>query len=160
MENDPKQHEPVLYDNDEERVKSPAIWLVFIAVPLVIGLLMGFFDGEEAFAPAPEPVVVQPQETARKLDGATADMPFIAQAIEATRGKDVMGKPPEISAPPCNFEAWVGLEVREDMLNAIRDARRPYRILPPGSAITMDHAPARINFDLDDAGKITRVWCG
>ena len=34
------------------------------------------------------------------------------------------------------------------------------RILPPGSMMTMDHRPDRLNVDLDDAGVITRLWCG
>jgi hypothetical protein len=36
----------------------------------------------------------------------------------------------------------------------------PTRILPPGSMMTMDHRPDRLNVDLDDAGRITRIWCG
>jgi len=34
------------------------------------------------------------------------------------------------------------------------------RFIPPNSAITLDHNPARLNFDLDESGRITRVWCG
>ncbi|MEL7461339.1 MAG: I78 family peptidase inhibitor [Pseudomonadota bacterium] len=34
------------------------------------------------------------------------------------------------------------------------------RFIAPDTAITMDFSPTRLNFDLDDAGVITRVWCG
>ena len=36
----------------------------------------------------------------------------------------------------------------------------PTRILPPGSAMTMDHRPDRLNVELDDTGTIQRLWCG
>ncbi|WP_135502226.1 I78 family peptidase inhibitor [Roseovarius aestuariivivens] len=36
----------------------------------------------------------------------------------------------------------------------------PVRILPPDSAMTMDHRPDRLNIDKDGTGTVTRVWCG
>ncbi|SLN45689.1 Peptidase inhibitor I78 family protein [Roseovarius litorisediminis] len=36
----------------------------------------------------------------------------------------------------------------------------PFRILPPGSAMTMDHNPKRLNVSVDDANRISRLWCG
>jgi hypothetical protein len=52
------------------------------------------------------------------------------------------------------------MKVEQGMLDALKGAKRPYRVLKPGDMMTMDHAPARVNFDLNDAGTITRVWCG
>lgn len=34
------------------------------------------------------------------------------------------------------------------------------RFIPPDTAITMDYRAERLNFDLDEAGLITRIWCG
>ena len=34
------------------------------------------------------------------------------------------------------------------------------RIIFPGSAVTMDHNPERLNVDVDDDGVILRFWCG
>jgi hypothetical protein len=34
------------------------------------------------------------------------------------------------------------------------------RIIPPNSAVTMDHRPDRLNVDIDDQGTVTRIWCG
>ncbi|MFD1341109.1 I78 family peptidase inhibitor [Litorisediminicola beolgyonensis] len=34
------------------------------------------------------------------------------------------------------------------------------RILPPGSAMTMDYRPERLNIELDEFGVITRLFCG
>ena len=36
----------------------------------------------------------------------------------------------------------------------------PIRIVRPGDAVTMDFNPNRINFELDDAGRVARVTCG
>ncbi|SHL40555.1 Peptidase inhibitor I78 family protein [Roseovarius litoreus] len=36
----------------------------------------------------------------------------------------------------------------------------PVRVLPPGAMMTMDHRPERLNAELDEAGRITRLWCG
>jgi len=40
------------------------------------------------------------------------------------------------------------------------DPDRPVRIIPPNSAVTMDHRPDRLNIDIDEDGVITRIWCG
>lgn len=34
------------------------------------------------------------------------------------------------------------------------------RFIAPDTAITMDYRAERLNFDLDAAGVITRIWCG
>ncbi|MCC6598588.1 MAG: hypothetical protein IT559_07355 [Alphaproteobacteria bacterium] len=67
---------------------------------------------------------------------------------------------PQMEAFPCEFEPWLGLKVSPDMIEAIKAARRGHRILSPGAPMTMDHSPARINFDIDEKGTIKRIWCG
>ncbi len=39
-------------------------------------------------------------------------------------------------------------------------AKDDVRILAPGSIMTMDQGPRRLNVDLDDTGLIARLWCG
>ena len=34
------------------------------------------------------------------------------------------------------------------------------RFIGPDDAVTMDHVPERLNFDLSEDGTILRVWCG
>lgn len=59
-------------------------------------------------------------------------------------------------------EAFVGRkdtpEMRSELARAIGHAR--IRWLPPGSVMTMDYRPDRLNVDLDAGGVITRVRCG
>ena len=55
------------------------------------------------------------------------------------------------------LSARIGTPVQD---HSFDDATRPYRIIPPNSAVTMDHRPDRLNVDVDDKGVITRIWCG
>jgi hypothetical protein len=36
----------------------------------------------------------------------------------------------------------------------------PVRVIEPGMAVTMDYSAERLNIDLDDEDRITRVYCG
>jgi len=36
----------------------------------------------------------------------------------------------------------------------------PVRVNRPGTAVTMDYRPNRINFDIDGAERISRIFCG
>lgn len=63
----------------------------------------------------------------------------------------------EPPAPPCAFDGWAGHMVDEA---AVKATDRPYRIITPGSAITEDFSPARINVEIDDKRIVTKVWCG
>ena len=37
---------------------------------------------------------------------------------------------------------------------------QPVRIYGPGDAVTADHNPDRINFELDDKGTVAKITCG
>ncbi|WP_294621247.1 I78 family peptidase inhibitor [uncultured Roseovarius sp.] len=72
---------------------------------------------------------------------------------------------PEAETPPDMAESC-GADALQHLLGEPRSAfdsmsvEAPTRILPPGSAMTMDHRPDRLNVDLDEDGRITRIWCG
>lgn len=68
---------------------------------------------------------------------------------------DVVG--PVTPEVPCEFGQWVGSPVNEA---AVKETGRVYRILPPGSMMTMDYNAARINVETDGQGIVTRVTCG
>lgn len=34
------------------------------------------------------------------------------------------------------------------------------RVIEPGTAVTEDYRPDRLNFDIDQSGTITGIWCG
>jgi hypothetical protein len=67
--------------------------------------------------------------------------------------------PPDMTAT-CRAEALLPLVGEPRGALDGQDIDAPTRILPPGSAMTMDHRPDRLNVELDEAGQITRIWCG
>jgi len=66
---------------------------------------------------------------------------------------------PSMEPAPCDFDNWVGLS-RAEAQARVDETGRPARILPPGSMMTMDYRPDRINVELDDNDIVTRVFCG
>ncbi|CDO36369.1 MULTISPECIES: I78 family peptidase inhibitor [Novosphingobium] len=76
---------------------------------------------------------------------------------------------PETAPPPpiaesCGAEqlgAYVGQPANEEVLGLIRQWRgdNPIRVLKPGSAMTMDYRPNRLNVFLDDKGMIEKFGC-
>ncbi len=148
----------VLYERKALPAINPAVWLTFLAVPLVLGLVISLNKGAPD-APIENPRLIAAEEAKTKVKsesygqrggGVAIDNPAITPKPAAEKK----------TAYKCDFAPWVGLKVSEDMLGALKGAERPYRVLEPGSAMTMDHAPARVNFDLNEAGAITRIWCG
>jgi hypothetical protein len=134
-------------------VKTPFLWILLLAVPIVFGLLVSFRDDPPppTFDP-PAPLVENkspaPDRTLAKERGSSRR--YNPGSLPAGDGTPVA----------CDFSPWVGLRVDQTMIEALRRSNRPFRELPPGAMMTMDHAPARVNFDLDANGVITRVWCG
>ena len=60
----------------------------------------------------------------------------------------------------CGAEAMQNLVGQPAEAHDFDTGDRPLRMLPPGSAMTMDHRPDRLNVELDADGVITRIWCG
>jgi hypothetical protein len=65
--------------------------------------------------------------------------------------------PPDMTPQVCDFKEWIGKPVDEA---AVKATGRPYRILKPGDAATMDFSPARIDVITGDDGTVTDVHCG
>lgn len=73
---------------------------------------------------------------------------------------------PEEEATPESDLTGCGADTLQDRVGDPVNAHdfdadgRPLRILPPDSAMTMDHRPDRLNVDVDKDGVIVRIWCG
>lgn len=65
-----------------------------------------------------------------------------------------------ISEDTCGADRLVALIGTAASDHDFSDPDRPHRIIPPNSAVTMDFRAERLNVDLDEAGQITRFWCG
>lgn len=91
----------------------------------------------------------------------------LAGALLATAGCTAGGPPPEPLPPPaegCGAEqlgGYVGHKATDEVIASLQQWRgeNPIRVLKPGSAMTMDYRPNRLNVYLDDAGVIKEFKC-
>ena len=60
----------------------------------------------------------------------------------------------------CGAEGLQGLAGQYRSVLASMTFKGPVRVIEPGMAVTMDYNAARLNVELDGAGKITRLTCG
>ncbi|MBS3981521.1 MAG: hypothetical protein KGZ77_17250 [Rhodobacteraceae bacterium] len=49
---------------------------------------------------------------------------------------------------------------RDDAVLAAMTFPQGTRLIYPGTAVTEDYRPDRLNIDLDATGRITGLWCG
>ncbi len=126
--------------------RSPLVWFILLAIPVLGGLYAGFSRPSVVAGEAPKAVSYTPE------------------------GVVIAAAPPQLDQPgymagrslpvSCDFKEWVGRQADEAMQASLKAQKRAFRILPPGSAMTMDYSEDRVNFNVDPDGKITRVWCG
>lgn len=87
---------------------------------------------------------------------------------------------PALAAAQAEADAQAEAESRAEMEDALRECKavdlldqvgQPgtglalelpagARMIEPGSIVTQDYQPQRINVDLDTDGNISRIWCG
>ena len=84
-------------------------------------------------------------------------------------GESVNGSQPPIRdgglSGTCDAKAaqqYVGQKLDEALAERARAAAgaRGVRVIRPGMAVTADYRAGRLNIELDEAGRITRVHCG
>lgn len=101
--------------------------------------------GDEGHADHGEPGVAEGHASA---PGTTAETPMA----------------PDHAAPtqplPCPFQELVGHKVDDSVHEQLRAAHKLYRVLKPGSVMTMDFSAERVNLNVDDHDVITSVTCG
>jgi hypothetical protein len=125
---------------EQSRTRGPIIWALLLFTPIAAGIIISLFQP----APVQQAAVVAQEDAAPP-----------APITHALRDR------PTDKEWGCDFSrGWVGQKINQTTMARINQLRRPYRIVTPGGIITQDHSPARVNFDVDDDEKITRVWCG
>ncbi len=60
----------------------------------------------------------------------------------------------------CGANGFLGLVGQTGEIASMLVLDQPRRVIAPGSIVTSDYRLERINFDLDEQGMITRIWCG
>jgi len=78
------------------------------------------------------------------------------ERIQAMPGPSVPPQPPGT----CSAGAHAALVGRDATALERVLILGPVRVIRPGMAVTRDLRPGRINFDVGDAGRIARIWCG
>ncbi|MEI4471645.1 I78 family peptidase inhibitor [Frigidibacter sp. MR17.24] len=64
------------------------------------------------------------------------------------------------AADSCGAAAHQGLVGRERAAVERTRFATPPRVITPGSMVTMDYAPERLNIGISEAGLVERVYCG
>ncbi|MGL4235080.1 I78 family peptidase inhibitor [Tabrizicola sp.] len=77
-----------------------------------------------------------------------------------TPGPDRMPPEPAPGSDACGASTLQYLVGKDKSVFAAMSFVAGTRFIEPGMPITMDYSPTRLNFDLNSAGRITRVWCG
>ena len=60
----------------------------------------------------------------------------------------------------CGSAGFLGLVGQTGEIATMLVLDGPVRVIEPGSVVTRDYRLNRINFDLDEDGRIVRIWCG
>ncbi len=113
--------------------------------------------GASGSEPAPMPMPDQPPVGGASMPGSSGPEGVPMPTTPPDSG--MVPPAPNMASPSCEFPQFVGLPADDMKVEEVIKAR-PHRLLPPGAAVTQDHAPDRINLELDDQGVIRRVWCG
>jgi Peptidase inhibitor I78 family len=69
-----------------------------------------------------------------------------------------MAVEPEQNA--CGAAGMQDLVGRDDAVIAAMTFPEGTRLIYPGTPVTEDYHPNRLNIDIDQSGRITGVWCG
>jgi len=89
------------------------------------------------------------------MRGTASTLCFLALAACVDAG------PPPAQTPTCSaqggYESLVGKSA--DILSSMTFPA-PVRLIRPGMVVTMDYNPDRLNIEIDDRNRISRVWCG
>ncbi len=142
----PKKEKTIedILNRDSQMMRSPILWFFLLGLPVVLCFYIAFANDDAGPAKEPPKIIEYTPE-------GVVSAPAVYDDNEPP-GRDM--------ATPCDFNEWLGKPADAALEAAIKPLNRPYRILPPGSMITQDFSPSRINFDLDAGGKIIRAWCG
>jgi hypothetical protein len=73
-------------------------------------------------------------------------------------GGCVMSEAPGPNA--CGAAGMQGLIGQDDDVLAAMTLPQGTRFIYPGTPVTEDYSPSRLNIDIDQSGRITGVWCG
>ncbi len=143
---------------------NPILLFLIVLLPVVLGLYFNLtyhpeVAPEEPVAAVTSPVARPPSEFVGRGIG-SIQRGDSGKMGKIDNGYDMEASAPAAVKPACGFDSFVGRRPDTIVEAELKATGRPYRVLKPGSPMTMDFSEQRINLDLDDQGVIRRVWCG
>ena len=82
---------------------------------------------------------------------------FVLGACVPTEEKPIKQTSQENACGAAALQHLLGTPFRDD---DFASTKGPLRVLPPNSAVTMDHRPDRLNVHMDEDDVIVRIACG
>ncbi|MBL4804552.1 MAG: hypothetical protein JKY71_06770 [Alphaproteobacteria bacterium] len=161
---------PVLTEQRIPRAKNPAIFIVIVAVILGFGMIVGLYKRDTVIMETDREAFM-PERAQQEEGGDLQNMPMLdvirqtsAQKADRTAGSPrASDRGAGADKPVCEFSGFVGETYDEALLESIKDAasaERPYRIIKPGDMYTQDYNPTRVNINLNEEGRVEKIWCG
>ncbi len=163
VEKSPKKEKTVeeLLNRDNRMMRSPVLWFLLLGLPVVLSFYVALTKGDASGpekAPAVQMAEGAPGAAPGGVGGVVEGAPDAPVVMELPAHDAQI--PPVMEAPPCEFPQWIGKKVGGWIDQETEALKRPHRVMPPGAGATRDYSPGRINFDIDAAGIVTRIWCG
>ncbi|MDQ2095999.1 I78 family peptidase inhibitor, partial [Rhodalgimonas zhirmunskyi] len=85
--------------------------------------------------------------------------PTEGQIADPTEGQ-IAGQIDRPAADSCDAAPFRRLIGKPDSVFHVMDLPETVRLIHPGTPVTRDHRPARVNIEIDASGTIVKVWCG
>ena len=84
----------------------------------------------------------------------------LAMSACASTGGDAGPGPAPDPAPTCDANALKYLEGQRIGEIDTATLPQPLRVIPHGTAVTMEYRAGRYNLELDDEDRVVRIFCG
>lgn len=85
-------------------------------------------------------------------------MKWLVLGLAVALGACVAADEPDRDA--CGASGMQALVGKDRAVLAAMTVPAGTRVIEPGMAVTEDYSSQRLNIDLNEAGRVTRVWCG
>jgi len=123
---------------------------VFLTALMMSGCMTTADDPDRPAASTGSNTTAEAGPTGGQIAGQTAG-PIAGQTDGQTDGP---------AADSCDAAPFRRLIGKPDSVFHVMDLPDTVRLIHPGTPVTRDYRPARVNIEIDASGTIVKVWCG